>query len=165
MNIIGLIDKPSGGKLTIQDRDVRKLNRSEMTRLRYKTIGFFFQSSNLLPVLNVYENVELPLMLGRDRLPKKERTEWINHLLEEVGLEDRKNHRPTELYAEGLISVDSETLGDPLYSGSIGFADDFFDDKLSINAEYFYNGERYTYYTEEDDELIEEESPYVYGHN
>jgi putative ABC transport system ATP-binding protein len=63
-----------------------------------------FQSFNLLPVLSVYENVELPLLLGSDhskknswKKDKKQRRAWVEHLLEEVDLADRRNHRPTEL--------------------------------------------------------------------
>jgi len=97
MNIIGLIDSPSAGQIFIQDQDVSSLSRKELTLLRHETIGFVFQSFNLLPVLNVYENVELPLVIGRHRLGKSERKEWVEHLLEEVGLQDRMKHKPAEL--------------------------------------------------------------------
>ena len=97
MNILGLIDTPSSGEVFINNRAIGSLGRTELTRLRHEVIGFIFQSFNLLPVLSVYENVELPLILGKRDSLKSERKEWINHLLKEVGLENRKNHKPTEL--------------------------------------------------------------------
>ena len=100
MNIMGLIDTPSAGEIIINDRAVCSLKRAELTKLRHETIGFIFQSFNLLPVLSVYENVELPLILGKERNSKKERKEWIEHLLCEVGLEHRMTHKPTEFYRE-----------------------------------------------------------------
>ena len=97
MNIIGLIDTPSAGEILIEGRSAGVLKRSELTRLRHQTIGFIFQSFNLLPVLSVVENVELPLVLGRLRMTKAERRDWVQHLLCEVGLENRVHHKPTEL--------------------------------------------------------------------
>jgi putative ABC transport system ATP-binding protein len=97
MNIIGLIDKPSGGSVRIEGRETAGLSRKELTRLRRECIGFVFQSFNLLPVLNVFENVELPLVIGRKGGSKKERRERVEYLLEEVGLADRRRHRPPEL--------------------------------------------------------------------
>jgi len=70
----------------------------------------------------------------------------------------------TELYVEGLVALKDRSIGNPLFSGSIGVFNDFFDKKLSINVEYFYNGELHTYF-EEDNNKMEEESPFVYGHN
>jgi putative ABC transport system ATP-binding protein len=97
MNIIGLIDKPSGGSVRIEGRETAGLSRRELTRLRRECIGFVFQSFNLLPVLNVFENVELPLIIGGKGGSKKERRERVEYLLEEVGLADRRRHRPPEL--------------------------------------------------------------------
>ena len=97
MNILGLIDTPSSGEVIINDRSVDSLGRKELTRLRHEVIGFIFQSFNLLPVLSVFENVELPLILGKREGSKSERKEWIEHLLKEVGLDNRMNHKPTEL--------------------------------------------------------------------
>lgn len=97
MNIIGLIDRPTGGNIEIQGRPMSGLGRRELTRMRHEIIGFIFQSFNLLPVLNVFENVELPLVIGKGRKPKAERREWVEHLLEQVGLSDRLKHRPSEL--------------------------------------------------------------------
>jgi putative ABC transport system ATP-binding protein len=104
MNLIGLIDQPTSGEVFIQGRATSKLSRSELTRLRSESLGFVFQSFNLLPVLTVYENVELPLLVGSGgrggaswKKDKKARRAWVEKLLEEVGLADRWNHKPEEL--------------------------------------------------------------------
>jgi len=97
MNIIGLIDQPTGGSLYVGGQRVEHLNRRELTRLRREFIGFVFQSFNLLPVLSVFENVELPLLIGGKALPKGERKDRVEYFLEEVGLADRRNHKPSEL--------------------------------------------------------------------
>jgi len=97
MNIIGLIDKPSRGYLEINKLEIKNQNRKEMARLRRELIGFVFQSFNLLPVLNVFENVELPLVIAKKGGTKTERRDRVNYLLEAVGLAERRNHTPAEL--------------------------------------------------------------------
>ncbi len=97
MNLIGLLDRPSSGQIFIQDQDVSAMGRQDLTRIRHESIGFVFQSFNLLPVLNVYENIELPLVLGRNSMGKRARRDWVEHLVREVGLQDRMRHRPAEL--------------------------------------------------------------------
>ena len=97
MNIIGLIDRPSRGFLEINNLEIKNQNRKEMVRLRRELIGFVFQSFNLLPVLNVFENVELPLVISKKGGTKTERRDRVNYLLEAVGLAERRNHTPAEL--------------------------------------------------------------------
>jgi putative ABC transport system ATP-binding protein len=97
MNIIGLIDSPSRGSVKIDGRETVGLGRRELTRLRRESIGFVFQSFNLLPVLTVFENVELPLTIGKKPLSAAARRERIEYLLDAVGLTDRKRHIPAEL--------------------------------------------------------------------
>ncbi|MDR0707815.1 MAG: ABC transporter ATP-binding protein [Treponema sp.] len=97
MNIIGLIDKPTSGALLINGKETGALSRGEIVRMRQKTIGFIFQSFNLLPVLDVFENVELPMIIRKDSGSKAERREWVESLVEEVGLADRMRHMPAEL--------------------------------------------------------------------
>ena len=97
MNIIGLIDKCSRGYLEINNLEIKNQNRQELARLRREYIGFVFQSFNLLPVLNVFENVELPLIIAKKGGSKAERRDRVNYLLEEVGLTERKNHIPAKL--------------------------------------------------------------------
>jgi len=97
LNLIGCIDKSTEGKIIVDGHNINDLNDRDLTKLRHKTVGFIFQTFNLIPVLNIYENVEFPLLLGKRELPKKEQQEWINHIIDEVGLSDRKKHRPNEL--------------------------------------------------------------------
>jgi putative ABC transport system ATP-binding protein len=97
MNIIGLIDNFNRGSLTINNQEIKDQNRRELARLRREFIGFVFQSFNLLPVLNVFENVELPLVIAKKGGTKAERRDRVNYLLEEVGLAERRNHIPAEL--------------------------------------------------------------------
>ena len=97
MNLIGLIDRPSGGNLYVGGRKTENLSRRELTRLRREYIGFVFQSFNLLPVLTVFENVELPLLIGEKGFSRGERKERVEYFLEEVGLADRRKHKPPEL--------------------------------------------------------------------
>ncbi|GAB1225170.1 hypothetical protein ENUP19_0245G0008 [Entamoeba nuttalli] len=97
LNMIGLIDKPSHGKLTMFGTEINeKTKESFMANLRLEKIGFVFQTYNLLSTMSAYENVELPMkILGR--LNKKQRHERTIKLLELVGLQDRMNHLPSEL--------------------------------------------------------------------
>jgi len=97
LNIIGLIDAFDKGSLTIGEIAINEQNRRELARLRRDLIGFVFQSFNLLPVLNVFENVELPLIIARKKLKKAERRDRVNYLLNEVGLSNRIKHFPSEL--------------------------------------------------------------------
>jgi putative ABC transport system ATP-binding protein len=97
LNIIGLIDSYDRGSLSINGLEIKGQNRRELARLRRELIGFVFQSFNLLPVLNVFENVELPLVISKKGGSKAERRDRVNYLLEEVGLADRGNHTPAEL--------------------------------------------------------------------
>jgi len=97
MNLIGLIDSPSRGCLIINNLEIGSQNRRELARLRRELIGFVFQSFNLLPVLNVFENVELPLVITKKGGSKAERRDRVLYLLEEVGLAERRNHTPAEL--------------------------------------------------------------------
>jgi putative ABC transport system ATP-binding protein len=97
MNIIGLIDSFSRGSLTINSLEINNQRRRDLARLRRDFLGFIFQSFNLLPVLNVFENVELPLIISGKGGTKAQRRDRVNYLLEEVGLADRSRHIPTEL--------------------------------------------------------------------
>jgi putative ABC transport system ATP-binding protein len=97
MNIIGLIDSFNRGSLIINNLEINNQNRRELARLRRDLLGFIFQSFNLLPVLNVFENVELPLIISGKGGTKAKRRDRVNYLLEEVGLAERSRHIPTEL--------------------------------------------------------------------
>lgn len=95
MNMIGCLDIPSSGSYLLDGREVSKMKEDELAEFRNKKVGFIFQSFNLLPKLNAYENVELPLIyMG---LGAKERDRLTKEALERVGLQDRMLHTPTEL--------------------------------------------------------------------
>jgi len=97
LNMIGCIDTPTEGSVEIDGRSTANLKDRELTTLRHETLGFIFQSFNLVPVLNVYENIEFPLLLGRERMNGKEKRQWIEYLMDEVGLADQRRQRPNEL--------------------------------------------------------------------
>ncbi|MBO3833006.1 MAG: ABC transporter ATP-binding protein [Candidatus Brockarchaeota archaeon] len=94
LNLIGALDKPTGGKLFIENIDVSALNDNQLADLRMK-IGFVFQFFNLIPRFTARENVELPMSIAG--LSKGERRKRAEELLQMVGLASRMNHKPTEL--------------------------------------------------------------------
>jgi putative ABC transport system ATP-binding protein len=96
LNMIGCIDTPSEGTVIIDGQEVEELNDTELTRIRRNKIGFIFQSFNLVAVLNVYENIEFPLLLQRSP-SKREREQAVRRVIEEVGLADRIHNKPSEL--------------------------------------------------------------------
>jgi putative ABC transport system ATP-binding protein len=97
LNLVGCIDTPTTGTVRINGKATERMSDSEITSLRHSALGFIFQSFNLIPVLNVYENIEFPLLLDRSGMGRKEKTEWIDFLIQEVGLEAWRDHRPSEL--------------------------------------------------------------------
>lgn len=100
LNLIGCIDTPTSGVVSIQGTDTSSLGDDAITDLRHKTIGFIFQSFNLIPVLDVRENIEFPLLIDPKSLSREkahEREEWLEYLISEVGLQDWRVHKPNEL--------------------------------------------------------------------
>lgn len=110
LNIIGLTDLPTSGTLILNGQDIYKdvdLSKkqgisaaldSKLTEYRHNLIGFIFQTFNLIPVLNVAENVAMPLHLGyKTSETSKQQDEWVDYLIETVGLSGWKNHKPSEL--------------------------------------------------------------------
>lgn len=95
LNLIGLIDKPTLGKVFLNECDTTVLSENERRKIRLTNIGFVFQTFNLLPQLTVVENVELPMALMG--LPRKEQRKRALMLLETVGLKKRINHLPRQL--------------------------------------------------------------------
>jgi putative ABC transport system ATP-binding protein len=95
LNLLGAIDRPDAGSVTIQGRDVARMRDAEATRFRLENIGFVFQRFHLMPALSARENVELPM--AEARLRKDERRRRAAELLDYVGLGARGNHRPSEL--------------------------------------------------------------------
>lgn len=95
LNVLGLLDKPSGGKYYFRDEEVAGYNERQRANLRKHNIGFVFQSFNLIDELNVYENVELPLLyLG---VSSSERKERVNDVLEYMAIKHRDTHFPQQL--------------------------------------------------------------------
>ena len=95
LNILGLLDTPSDGQYYFMDKEVSKFSENEMTDIRKGNIGFIFQSFNLIDELNVYENVELPLLYLR--MSSKERKKKVNEVLERMQISHRKGHFPQQL--------------------------------------------------------------------
>lgn len=95
LNLIGLNDYPTSGRVFLDNIDASLLSNSERRRIRLFRMGFVFQTFNLLPTLTVIENVELPMALAGK--PQKEQRENALKLLEAVGLRSRLHHRPKEL--------------------------------------------------------------------
>lgn len=95
MNIIGCLDKPTGGQYLLEGVDVGGLKRDELAAIRNKKIGFVFQGFNLLSRTSALENVELPMLYNGS--PVKERRERASAALHEVGLSGRENHHPNQL--------------------------------------------------------------------
>jgi putative ABC transport system ATP-binding protein len=96
LNMFGCIDVPSEGTVRIAGVETERMSDKELTRYRRTKISFIFQSFNLIPVLNVYENIEFPLLLQKS-LTKKERDDRVMKAIEEVGLADRVQNKSTEL--------------------------------------------------------------------
>lgn len=96
LNVIGLLDKPTSGSLTILDSDCIKPGDTALARFRNRNIGFVFQSFHLIPSLDVAANVELPLIY-RNGLSAKERREKVEEVLARLGMSHRIKHYPTQL--------------------------------------------------------------------
>jgi len=95
LNIIGCIDRPTSGRVRLDGRQVDRLNDNAETDTRLHTIGFIFQSFNLIPVLEVSDNIAFPMVLAK--VPKAERQRRTAYLIDLVGLSDAARHKPDEL--------------------------------------------------------------------
>jgi putative ABC transport system ATP-binding protein len=93
MHILAGLDRPTSGEVTIAGTEISKLNDNDLTKLRREHIGFVFQFFNLLPMLDAEENVVLPLSIAGEKPDKQ----WVNELLDQVGLAQRRTHKPSEL--------------------------------------------------------------------
>jgi putative ABC transport system ATP-binding protein len=96
LNLIGCVDTATSGQVLIDGHDTRRLSDRELTNLRLNTLGFIFQSFNLVAVLSVFQNVEFPLLL-QNKLSPAQRKKRVDELLEKVGLASHSHHRPGEL--------------------------------------------------------------------
>jgi putative ABC transport system ATP-binding protein len=95
LQLIGLLDQPTSGSVSINGQEATSLNRNQRADLRKNAIGFVFQFFALIPTLTAYENVEMPLLLNGTK--PADRKKRVNEMLEAVGLSDRGNHRPDQL--------------------------------------------------------------------
>ena len=113
MNIIGCLDVPSEGAYLLSGQDVGRMNKNQLAEVRNELLGFIFQQYNLLPKLNLLENVEVPLMYAG--VPKGERRERAHAALERVGLGGKWRHRPMELSGgqQQRVSIARALVGNP----------------------------------------------------
>ncbi len=93
LHIMGGVDTPTSGKVVVDDKDITKLTDEQMSVFRRRKIGFVFQAYHLIPVLSVEENITMPILLDH-RKPDKE---YIEHIMEMLGLQDRRKHLPNQL--------------------------------------------------------------------
>ena len=93
LHLIGGVDRPTSGKVFIEEKDIYKFNNDELAIFRRRQVGLIYQFYNLIPILNVEENITLPLDLDNRKVNKEE----LNELLKILGLEDRRKHLPNEL--------------------------------------------------------------------
>ena len=113
LNMIAGIDRPSTGQIRVNGEYVEKMSESQLAVWRNHTIGFVFQTFNLIPVLTAFENVELPLLLTK--LNKNERREHVETALSLVGLKDRMKHYPRQLSGgqEQRVAIARAIVTDP----------------------------------------------------
>ena len=114
LNLIAGIDRPSGGKIVVNGDNIAEKSETQLAVWRNHTIGFVFQTFNLIPVLTAFENVELPLLLTR--LSKTERKEHVETALSLVGLQERLGHYPRQLSGgqEQRVAIARAIVTDPL---------------------------------------------------
>ena len=113
MNILGLLDRPTGGSYLLEGREVSTMGDDELSAIRNARIGFVFQSFHLLPRLSARENVGLPLVyrgLGEKEIERRAR-----EVLEKVGMQDRADHKPTELSGgqQQRVAIARALVGEP----------------------------------------------------
>ena len=113
MNIIGCLDVPTSGQYLLNGEDVSELTDDEQAEIRTKTLGFIFQQYNLIPKLNVQENVELSLLYAG--IPAEERAERARLQIERVGLAGKEKNLPTQLSGgqQQRVSIARALAGDP----------------------------------------------------
>ncbi len=113
LNLLAGLDRPTEGSIEVSGKRIDQMSEGALARWRADTIGFVFQSYNLLPVLTALENVELPLLLTS--VPSKERKKRAQTALRVVGLEDRVNHYPRQLSGgqEQRVSIARAIVNDP----------------------------------------------------
>ncbi len=115
LNLLGCLDRPTGGSLFLGLQDVSKMNDDQLSHTRATSIGFVFQSYNLIPQLTVVENIEVPLYY-QGRLSSEDRQRCLE-LADMVGLSDRLTHRPTQLSGgqQQRVAIARSLVNDPYF--------------------------------------------------
>jgi putative ABC transport system ATP-binding protein len=115
LNLLGGLDVPSDGTITVAGDEITSMSRRKLTKWRARHVGFVFQAYNLIPVLTAYRNVELPLLLAP--LTRAERREHVEAALRIVGLEDRMHHYPRQLSGgqEQRVAIARAIVADPTF--------------------------------------------------
>ena len=113
LNLIGGLDRPTAGSVTVGGEDLGALDNAELAAWRSRHVGFIFQAYNLIPVLTAFQNIELPLLL--QPLSRKARVEHVQHALSVVGLSDRAKHYPNQLSGgqEQRVAIARAIVTDP----------------------------------------------------
>lgn len=113
LNLIAGIDRPTRGQVLVDDKEISAYSETKLASWRATHVGFIFQMYNLIPVLDAFDNVELPLLLTK--LSKRERREHVETALTIVGLDDRMNHYPRQLSGgqEQRVSIARAIVADP----------------------------------------------------
>ncbi len=115
LNLLGGLDVPSRGSITVAGDEITHLSASRLTRWRARHVGFIFQMYNLIPVLSAFRNVELPLLLAP--LSSAERKRQVETAMRLVGLEDRMSHKPRELSGgqQQRVAIARAIVADPTF--------------------------------------------------
>jgi len=115
LNLLGGLDVPSAGSITVAGDEISRLSRGRLTAWRARHVGFVFQMYNLIPVLSAYRNVELPLLLSP--LRGAERRQHVETVLKVVGLEGRADHKPRELSGgqQQRVAIARAIVADPTF--------------------------------------------------
>jgi putative ABC transport system ATP-binding protein len=131
LNLIAGIDRPTSGRVVVDGKEISRFSESALASWRARHVGFIFQLYNLIPVLNAFENVELPLLLTN--LKKKERRQHVETALQIVGLGDRMFHYPRQLSGgqEQRVSIARAIVTDP----TLLVADEPTGDLDAVNAQ------------------------------
>src|SRR5437870_4007220 len=113
LNLIAGIDRPTSGRIIVDGKEISRFSETALASWRARHVGFIFQLYNLIPVLNAFENVELPLLLTK--LSRKERREHVTAALNIVGLSDRIFHYPRQLSGgqERRVAIARAVVTDP----------------------------------------------------
>ncbi|MBE0712677.1 MAG: ABC transporter ATP-binding protein [Candidatus Aminicenantes bacterium] len=115
LNLLGGLDLPTSGSITVAGDEITRMSAGKLTNWRARHVGFIFQMYNLIPVLNAFQNVELPLLLTR--LSKAERRKHVETALAVVGLADRMKHFPRQLSGgqEQRVAIARAIVADPTF--------------------------------------------------